>query len=168
MKTQNRAAIFAIVLAIILISVFWFKQGPEAMPKISFTDIDGQTHSTSNYMGKPVLVVFWATDCPGCIEEMPQLKKIYKEYAPKGLQILAVAMPYDSAEQVTAMRSAKQLPYPIVWDKSGKITQAFENVRVTPTHFLIAPDGEIIMRKIGALNMNSFSEKLKKMGLSPA
>ena len=168
MKTQNRLAIFAALLAIVLIGFFWFKQGSEAMPQLSFTDIDGHPHTTSSYKGKPVLVVFWATDCPGCIEEMPQLKTIYKEYAPEGLQVIAVAMPYDSAEQVTAMRTAKQLPYPIVWDKNGKITQAFDNVRVTPTHFLIAPDGEIVMRKIGALSMSKFSEKLQKMGLNPA
>ena len=168
MKSQNRLALFAVFVAIVLFGIFWFNQGSQSMPKLSYTDINGQHHQLSDYKGKPILVVFWATDCPGCIEEMPQLKAIYKHYAPQGLQVLAVAMPYDSAQQVKAMREAKQLPYPIVWDQSGKITQAFDDVRVTPTHFLIAPNGEIVMRKIGALNMGSFNEKLQKMGLSPA
>jgi len=136
------------------------------MPELSFKGIDGQPHSFADYKGKPILVIFWATDCPGCIAEMPELISLHKEYASQGLTMIGVAMPHDSVEHIQTMRAKKQLPYTIVWDKDGAISQAFGNVRVTPTHFLINPEGEIVMRKIGALNSPRLHDMLQNMGLN--
>ena len=66
------------------------------------------------------------------------------------------------------MQSKQQMPYLITWDKDARIATAFDNVRVTPTHFLINPEGDIVMRKIGALNFNRLHEKLVNMGLTPS
>ncbi|PCJ32616.1 MAG: antioxidant AhpC [Gammaproteobacteria bacterium] len=138
------------------------------VPELSFTDIDNKPHAFHDYRGQAVLVVFWATDCPSCIQEMPELIALHNQYSEKNLKIIAVAMDYDSLDHIHAMRAKKKLPYLIVWDKGMKISQAFGNIRVTPTHFLIAPDGEIVMRKIGALNMNYLEGILHNMGLNPA
>ncbi|NQY26683.1 MAG: hypothetical protein HRT92_05840 [Piscirickettsiaceae bacterium] len=64
------------------------------------------------------------------------------------------------------MHANKKLPYTITWDKDGMISQAFGNVRVTPTHFLINPEGEIVMRKIGVLNSIRLHDMLQNMGLN--
>jgi len=97
---------------------------------------------------------------------MPELISLHKEYASQGLTMIGVAMPHDSVEHIQTMRAKKQLPYTIVWDKDGAISQAFGNVRVTPTHFLINPEGEIVMRKIGALNSPRLHDMLQNMGLN--
>lgn len=164
-KTQQRL-IFIIILLAVLFAVSWLTTSKQSISAdLSFTDIDNQTHVLSDYKGKPVLVVFWATDCPGCIHEMPELIKLHQRYADKGLVMVGVAMAHDSLEQIQAMRAARNLPYTITWDKSGEIAAAFNNVRVTPTHFLIAPDGEIVMRKIGELNMEHLTQDLQSMGI---
>jgi peroxiredoxin len=75
-------------------------------------------------------------------------------------------MPHDSLEHIEAMRQQRGLPYQITWDKSGNIARAFGNVRVTPTHFLISPEGEIVMRKIGTLSIELVHQKLAAMGLN--
>jgi peroxiredoxin len=74
-------------------------------------------------------------------------------------------MPHDKLEHITSMRDNRGLPYTITWDQSGEIARAFGNVRVTPTHFLISPEGEIVMRKIGVLSPTLISQALAEMGL---
>ena len=136
-------------------------------PNIIFKDIDGIQHNLSQYQGQPILLTFWATDCPGCIREIPELIKLNHEFSSQGLTIIAVAMFYDSPERIKAIREHRQLPYLITWDDKAKLAQAFDNVRVAPTHFLIAPNGEIKMRKIGFLNINLLHKKLYSMGILP-
>jgi len=166
MKTHSQRFIFVVILAAVLLTITWLTTAKQSVSAdLSFTDIDNQTHVLADYRGKPVLVIFWATDCPGCIQEMPDLIKLHQTYADKGLKMIGVAMPHDTPEQIKAMRAARKLPYTLTWDNDGKISQAFNNVRVTPTHFLVAPDGEIIMRKIGALNLERLTQDLQSMGI---
>jgi peroxiredoxin len=169
MKSSTRPALYAVLILTTLFVLNWFNSGEKTQaPAITFADIDGQEHSLSQYKGQPVLVTFWATDCPGCIQEMPEIINLHHEFSPQGLTIVAVAMAHDTPKHIQAMREHKQLPYLITWDKNAEIAQAFDNVRVTPTHFLIAPTGEIVMRKIGGLNLDRLHNKLYNMGLSPA
>jgi peroxiredoxin len=165
MSTIKRNLIIAAVVVIALSITFVLSPlSRQAAPEISFVDIDNNARHMSDYRGKPTLVVFWATDCPGCIQEIPELITLHKEY--EDLNMLAVAMPHDSLEHIEAMRQQRGLPYQITWDKSGNIARAFGNVRVTPTHFLISPEGEIVMRKIGALSIAQVQQRLAEMGLS--
>ena len=155
------------VLVIIAGATFWLLNPPSAkMPEQQFETIDGQQMRLSYYAGKPLLVIFWATDCPGCIAEMPELVELHEQYAELGM--LGIALPHDTPAQIKAMREAKALPYTLTWDADNSLSQAFGNVRVTPTHFLIDADGEIVMRKIGELDFQSLKARLNRMGLSPA
>jgi len=156
-----------IVVAAAVMTFLLMPASQQAMPEISFTDIDGGEHQLVDYKGKPILMIFWATDCPGCIKEMPELIALHDEYAKQGLKMIGVAMPHDYPQHIKTMRKQKGLPYLITWDETGAISKAFDNVRVTPTHFLISPEGEIVMRKIGALKTEQLKQRLAAMGLSP-
>ena len=123
-------------------------------------------HNFTEYAGKPILMIFWATDCPACIQELPELIALHEEYAKKGLVMLGVSLPHDTPSHIKAMREDRGLPYTLIWDSEGEISSAFNNVRVTPTHYLISPEGKIVMRKIGVLDKESVSAQLDKMGLS--
>lgn len=169
MKTSNPILLVAAVVLLGIFAMNWLNPAQnQRAPEIAFTDIDGLQHALTQYKQKPVLMIFWATDCPGCVKEMPELNALYRDYANQGLAMIGVAMPHDTPEHITAMREQRQLPYTLTWDEEGVIAQAFNNVRVTPTHFLIAPNGEIVMRKIGELNFEQLREKLHDMGLTPA
>lgn len=130
---------------------------------IEFSIVDGRTLNLKQLQGHPVLVVFWATSCPACIEEMPHLIELYQDLAPRGLEIIAVAMAYDPPNQVMEMRQRKQIPYPISLDIQGKIAGAFGNVRLTPTTFLIDAQGQIVIQKTGMLNMARMRHRLQLM-----
>ena len=169
MKPVTRNILIALIVAVAALSTVMLMPGSrQPMPEISFTDIDGGQHQLADYKGQPILMIFWATDCPGCIKEMPELIALHQEYADQGLAMISVAMPHDYPQHIKAMRENKDLPYLITWDEEGKMTAAFDNVRVTPTHFLISPEGEIVMRKIGELKIESVKQKLASMGLTPA
>ena len=169
MNAIKKPLLFAITLAVLLFIITWVKKNNVQMaPDISFSDIDGQQHSLSQYVNKPVLMIFWATDCPGCVQEMPELNALYNDYADKGLAMIGVAMSHDTPEHINAMRQQRELPYTLTWDQNDEIAAAFNRVRVTPTHFLIAPNGEIVMRKIGTMNLEHLREKIDSMVLSPA
>jgi len=165
MIKKQHHILLAIALFVGLLSITWFSGNDKLMPEVSLTDIDGRIHTTADYHGKPLLVIFWATDCPGCVQEMPELIELYETYSPDDFAMLGIAMAHDSLNHIQAMRADKQLPYTITWDQNNQLAQAFDNVRVTPTHFLIAPNGEIMMRKIGSLNMALIHNKLQDMGL---
>ncbi len=164
--TQRRAAVVVTLLCALLIANILYNSRQHIVSEVVFTDMDEQQHKLSDYKGKPILVTFWATDCPSCIGEIPLLIKLYNDFSPQGLIMLAIAMPHDRPQRINIMRANRRLPYLIAWDKNAAISQAFGNIRVTPTHFFISPDGKIIMRKIGELDADYLYEKLTKMGLT--
>jgi len=169
MTSYKKPLLFAIVLSGLLFAIIWIKShNVQLAPDVNFSDIDGTQHSLSQYANQPVLMIFWATDCPGCVQEMPELNALYQDYADQGLAMIGVAMAHDTPDHINAMRQQRQLAYTLTWDQNDEIATAFNRVRVTPTHFLIAPNGEIVMRKIGTLDFEQLREKLHGMGLTPA
>ncbi len=138
-------------------------QGLKQAPALTVRTLDGNEINLAALRGKPVLVTFWATSCPGCVKEIPHLIELHEEYGPQGLQLLAIAMAYDPPNHVLAMRDARQLPYPIVLDIDSSAARAFGDVQLTPTSFLIAPDGRIVRQKIGELDMDEVRTQLQAL-----
>lgn len=131
-------------------------------PAQTFTTITGEKISLAEQRGKLVLVNFWATSCPGCVKEMPELIETYKQYKDKGLVVVAVAMPYDPPNYVLKFTQDNQLPFPVALDIKGEAVAAFGNVSLTPTSFLIGKDGTILEKKIGELDFAKFRMTLDK------
>lgn len=136
---------------------------PAAAPDVTFMSIKGEKIPLRALKGHPVLITFWATDCPSCLEEIPHLIELYRDFSERGLKIIAVAMPYDPPNRVLTVSRAKQLPYPVALDVQGRHAQAFYGVRYTPTSFLIALDGTIALQKTGLLDMNALRAQIKAM-----
>lgn len=131
-----------------------------SIPALELPIVDGQRLSLP---GKPSLVTFWATSCGPCLQEIPHLIELYQTFAPQGLQLIAVAMPYDPPNHVMAMRAARRLPYPIALDIQGEATRAFGDVRNTPTSFLIAADGQVVHQRVGALDMPALRQQIRQL-----
>jgi peroxiredoxin len=153
-----------LVLAVISTGLwFTFSKTVTPAPDVSFSTITGKQINLNALRGKPVLVTFWATDCPGCIEEVPHLIDLYRQYHEQGLEIIAVAMYYDPPNHVVAMTKAKALPYDVALDVQGKHAKTFGDVRLTPTTFLIAPDGSIALQKIGVFDQVDMKTRIETM-----
>lgn len=128
-------------------------------PDISITNLQGEQLRIADLQGRPLLVNFWATSCSACITEIPRLIELYNEFAAQGLRIIGIAMPYDPPNRVIALSEAKQIPYDIALDVQGKATMAFGDIRLTPSSFLIAPDGKIVLHEVGDLD----AEKVRSL-----
>jgi len=164
MKKRSLIAIPLVVGFIVSIAWLWLSpSGISQAPDIKFTITDGSIIDLKELQGKPVLVTFWATSCIGCVREMPHLIALYDELSDDGLEIIGVAMPYDPPNQVVKMISERKIPYPIAIDIEGNAVVAFGDVLVTPTSFLIAPDGTITKHTIGEMDMNELRDLIISM-----
>jgi peroxiredoxin len=132
-------------------------------PDIAVSTITGQKIALQALRGKPVLVTFWATDCASCVKEIPDLVALYKRYHPQGVELIAIAMTYDPPNHVVELSQAMQLPYPIVLDISGDYALAFGQVRLTPTTFLIAPDGSIAWQHAGLFQLADLQAQIESL-----
>jgi peroxiredoxin len=150
MKTKDRLlAAFALALVLVLAAIWFIPTGLQQAPDISLPGLKGETVTLSDYQGQPYIVTFWATTCPGCIKEIPLLVRLHEEYAGRGFHIIGISMAYDPPNQVVSLVRNRQLPYTIAMDLKGEAAIAFGDVRLTPTNFLIGPDGRILHKKIG-------------------
>lgn len=136
-------------------------------PEVSFTTIEGKTIPLSSLNGQVVLVNFWATDCPGCIAEMPGLIKTYNDYHDKGFEVIAVAMSYDPPSQVLNYTKKNALPFPVMHDGYGEIAQKFNEVRVTPTAYILDKQGKVLRKVVGELNFADLHKLLDELLRKP-
>jgi len=144
------------VLAIALIGglgTLWLAPaGITRAPDITVTTLQGDKLSLTDLRGRPVLVTFWASTCTVCVSEIPHLTRLYNELAPGGFAVIGIAMAYDPPNRVIELSRAKQIPYPLALDINNTAAKAFGDVRVTPSSFLIAPDGQVVLQVTGALD----------------
>ena len=113
------------------------------------TDTTGKTHSLSGYKGKWVLVNYWATWCPPCLEEIPDLIALH-ETKKNNLVVIGVAMDYKSAKQVTDFAEGLLVTYPIVLG-TPKIVSQIGPMQGLPTTYLFNPEGKMVAHQVGAL-----------------
>lgn len=130
-------------------------------PDVSFSSITGEKIALKDLQNKPVIVTFWASDCPECLKEIPIFIDLYKQYHDKGLEIIAVAMAYDPPNHVIELKEKQNLPYTIALDLDAELAHAFSDVQATPTTFLINPQGVIDMKVLGAFNINELKTHIE-------
>jgi len=157
---------FGLLVIVLLLAsgyIGFTSMGLHTAPDVELGIVDGRTLNLKQLQGRPVLVVFWATSCPGCIKEIPHLIHLYHDLAPRGLEIIAVAMAYDPPNRVMEMRQQKQIPYPVALDIQGEVASAFGDVHQTPNTFLIDPQGRVVKQFIGRLDMAQLRTDLNSM-----
>lgn len=117
-------------------------------PDFTLNDQYSNTHTLSDYKGKTVFLNFWATWCPPCRAEMPEIQEIYEEYGENASDviILGIAGPdygrEGSAEEIAAFLSEHGYSYPVVMDEGG-LTAYYYGISAYPTTFMIDKDGNV-------------------------
>ena len=153
------------MLAAAALAGWYLMAGPGCgrAPAVTFSITDGRKISLADLRGRPVMVQFWADNCPTCREEMPQLAALYRDLHDRGLELIAVAMPYDPPNLVLKTTREQHFPYPVALDPMGTVTAAFGHVGLTPTAILIAPDGSIAEKHVGALDFDRWRKQIEHM-----
>ncbi|MFA5370871.1 MAG: TlpA disulfide reductase family protein [Sideroxydans sp.] len=125
-----------------------------------FQDMQGQTQRLADYRGKWVLVNFWATWCPPCLEEIPDLVDLHRIHSKKDLVVIGVAL--DSSEKsVRKFVNRFRMNYPIVLGDYALAAQVGE-VEVLPTTYLYNPQGELVSYQQGMITRDSVESYIKR------
>ena len=133
------------------------------VPPMSLPGLDGKPVAVpAAYAGRPLLINVWASWCGPCIKEMPDLVKTYERHAPRGFELIAVAMAYDPPEYVANYTRKHGLPFKVVLDKDGSIAAAFGGVKLTPTAVVIDKRGRILSRFFGEPDFGSLRAVIER------
>jgi cytochrome c biogenesis protein CcmG/thiol:disulfide interchange protein DsbE len=125
-----------------------------------FVDLDGRAGKLSDYVGKIVVVNFWASWCPPCRKEIPALVQISKEYASRGVVVLGVAMDEGGLNGVRRFLQEVDVTYPVVIPDGSS---SLSSVRGLPTTWLIDKQGRIAAIYSGAMTEDVFRQGIEQL-----
>lgn len=117
----------------------------EMAPNFSLKDLQGHTFTLKEKRGKPVLLVFGATWCPSCREEIPNIKEMFNTYEKKGVVIAYIDIQEPRAT-VERFAEKYKLPYPVLLDENMFVARNY-HVRGVPNFILIDKSGAIVCQE---------------------
>ena len=142
-------------------AVIRFVKDPESAPAFEARDLSGNTVSSAAWKGKVVLMNFWATWCPPCREEIPELISLQTQYKDR-LQIIGVSEDDDPPAKVLQFVQKAGMNYPIVMATTD-LTDAYGGVPALPTSFVIDPQGRIVQRHTGVYPIETYEGEVRAL-----
>jgi thiol-disulfide isomerase/thioredoxin len=135
-----------------------------ATPALAFKLVDshGKTHRLADYKGKWVLVNFWATWCPPCLEEIPDLMSLH-DNKKNNLVVLGIAMDYRNPKDVLTFAEQQMISYPIILGDYEMAAQ-IGPIKGLPTTYLFDPKGQVVAYNVGALSKETVQQYISTKG----
>ena len=127
-------------------------------PDFTLTDLEGSSVTLSDFRGQVVFINFWATWCPACRAEMPEIEAVYQEYKDKDVVVIGVDLK-ESEDKVRRYIERGGYSWTFVIDTTGEVTRDY-GVTAIPTSFFLDRQGIIRALKIGAMTKRSMESKL--------
>ena len=175
MLIRNKPMIAVITAAVILVSsalALTLHQGQEPKeqlplaPDFTLRSLDGERFTLSSLQGKVVLLNFWATWCPPCRREIPDLNRIYDTYKDRGVVILGVSWDELSTERIKTFVKNYKVTYPILHGTQSELSQvgkAYAWQGYLPTTYVIDRKGYLRDVYIGARSAKFFLKGIKPL-----
>lgn len=157
-------AVILIVSTLLIASQFTQQQGVQkaiqgkAVGDFMLSNLSGESLNLSDFRGKYVLLNAWATWCPPCRAEMPDLNNFYNEHKDKGFEILAINAG-ETKETASAFANMLDLQFSILLDTDGKVLTGL-GITGFPTSILIDPEGKVAMIHIGMIFPEDLQNKV--------
>jgi peroxiredoxin len=128
----------------------------------SLVDLTGNSWHLRDLKGKVVLVNFWATWCPPCRKEMPDLQALYDKYKDQGFLVLSISD--EETAKVSPFIAERKITYPVLLDPGRKVKDAFV-VEGIPKSFVYDRAGKLVAQSIDMRTRNQFQQMLAQAGL---
>ena len=128
-------------------------------------DMQGKTHRLKDYRGKWVLVNFWATWCPPCLSEIPELSGLHDAHKDKDLVVIGIVMDYRSSKAVADFAQSHGISYPVVLG-NRRIAAQIGDMDVLPTSYLYSPAGEQVSYQAGGVTRAAVETYIKSKKLN--
>lgn len=145
----------ALLLTLLMIIPSFSAIGAEKTNDFSFVDLKGKTHKFSEYKGKWVLVNYWASYCPPCLAEMPDIENFYRDNKNK-FTVLGMDMGGSQVVDIEAFMRDYGITYPLI-PMQDSTQQAFGPIIGIPTSFIISPQGEIVEKYVGVITYDDLN-----------
>lgn len=158
----SRFALIAVAAASLLVGIggAWWRlapsavstQGSEMMFALTFPDPDGQPLPLARWKGRLLVVNFWATWCPPCVEEMPDLQQVRDEYAARDVEIIGIGI--DSPSKIKQFREEHGISLPLLVAGAGgsELGRALGNsAGALPYTVLLSREGRVLRQKLGQI-----------------
>ena len=127
-----------------------------------FQDSTGKIHKLDDYKGRWVLVNFWATWCPPCLEEIPDLIALHNER--KDIMVIGVVMDFSDPNEVMKFVKKMAISYPTVLG-NRKIAAQLDEVSMLPSTYFYDPEGKPAARKLGLITRESIDKFIDSKAL---
>lgn len=157
MRTMQEARFYPMWLAGLVLALLAFSA---QAADFRVTDTKGKVHTLSGYKGKWVLVNYWATWCPPCLEEIPDLIALH-DNKKNNLVVLGVAMDYRNGEQVKDFADSMLMSYPLILG-DRKMAAQVGPVEGLPTTYLYNPQGKLVARQMGGITRADVENFIRK------
>lgn len=131
-------------------------------PELELSDLQGEIHSLAEYQGKVILVNLWATWCPPCKQEMPDLLAYYEAHKTEGFIIIAIN-DGDPTDEVVAFVQEYGLTFPVWLDPTYIATEKAFRAPGLPSTYVIDRDGIVRLQWSGALNLQALETYVTPM-----
>ena len=112
--------------------------------------VDGQVVASEAFRGRALLITFFATWCPSCLQEIPTLVQLHKKFGDRGFAIIALSIDEGGATAVARLVERAGITYPVLMANSTT-TRDFGNVVAVPTSFLVNRSGHVVKKYPGPL-----------------
>ncbi|MFJ8261796.1 TlpA disulfide reductase family protein [Rummeliibacillus sp. NPDC094406] len=137
----------------------------QTAPNFKLKTLDGKEVQLSDYLGKKVILNFWATWCPPCKAEIPHMEKYYKKHAKEdGVEILAVNLTKSDKDEdyIRDFVKSYDMTYPVLLDEDGEQQKQYEIVTI-PTTFFIDKNGRIQKKVVGPMDQEMMSQTIANL-----
>ena len=134
----------------------------EAKLVFSLPDTRGNVHTLSQYAGKWVVVNYWATSCPPCIKEIPQLEAFHQRHKNHDAVVLGVDFENISPAWLKDFMDSMSMSYPVLRSDPSQQVTPFGVILMLPTTFIITPAGELVAHQAGAVTAADLEAFIKR------
>ena len=154
----NKSRITRVILAVIASLALLANAHAIEMP---LTAINGDQLNLSRYQGRWVVVNYWATWCPPCIEEMPELQAFHDDHVETDALVIGINSELISRNQLNSFLDTYFISYPIFLSKPSQESE-LGLIPGLPTTFLVSPQGKVVARQIGPVTRDMLEQFIEK------
>jgi len=138
-----------LIIGVCLLACAAQARGGVNMPAFSLpAALDGTVVASEQYRGKAMLITFFATWCPECVQEIPTLKELHAKFQQQGFSVVALSVDEGGADVVARLMRQARINYPVLM-ADRTTTRNFGNVVALPTSFLVNKNGQVVKKYPG-------------------
>ncbi len=132
---------------------------PDQAPSLALEDLEGLPHDLAELRGRPVVINFWATWCPPCVQEIPGFAAFSRSHP--DIAVLGVALESGTTAELRAAASKLGIPYPVL--VGDRATKSAWDIGTLPTTVFIGPDGRVLGSVVGGMSQERLAAELEKV-----